>query len=431
MLIQFSVTNFLSFKEKQTFSSLATTDTRLTNKNLATFKNKNYSKLNVFYGANASGKSAFCYALSFVAGFIYNSNFMMDNKIIPVMPFKFDEATKNAPSEFEFIFTKNETKYSYSFSCDRNAVYTECLEIYENDKPKLVFERSEIDKYKFTSYKNELNDIVNKNTKNKLFLCTSANWNFEPCKPVVDFLLNDLVIDMNDGPLDDNNSMITIIEKFQEDGCYEDYKKFCLNLLSMGDFNIVDFDIEINKKEISELPADIQNVMATLKALPHSNVNNILKQLKLTALHSYEVNGENHIESLNFAFESLGTRALFKFAPELYDVLKYGKVLVMDEIDRSLHPLLVKYIVSLFASEKNTSNAQLICNTHDVNLLDLDLIRRDEIWFAEKDVRTGASDIYPLTDFSPRVDENIEKGYLLGRYGAIPFITEKGDLWAK
>ena len=106
-------------------------------------------------------------------------------------------------------------------------------------------------------------------------------------------------------------------------------------------------------------------------------------------------------------------------------MLKGGKTLFIDEIDKSLHPILVKYIINMFLdSNMNKNGAQLICNTHDTNLLDLDMFRRDEILFTDRDNKTGISELYKLSDFSPRKDENIEKAYLLGRFGAIPFVKE-------
>ena len=117
---------------------------------------------------------------------------------------------------------------------------------------------------------------------------------------------------------------------------------------------------------------------------------------------------------------------MFELSTVLYYVLKNGTTFFIDEIDRSLHPLLVRYIVNLFFNSKvNINNAQIIANTQDTNLLDLDLFRRDEIWFTERDYESGSTIIFPLTDFSPRKDENIEKAYLLGRFGAVPFI--KGE----
>ena len=139
----------------------------------------------------------------------------------------------------------------------------------------------------------------------------------------------------------------------------------------------------------------------------------------------HEIGAEKEKYALNIGEESLGTIRIFEYAPILFDVLKNGKVLFIDEIDRSLHPLLVKHLVKIFLNEKtNPNGAQLIANTHDTNLLDLDLLRRDEIWFAARDDKTGSTEMYPLSDFSPRKTENVEKAYLLGRYGAVPFIAE-------
>lgn len=429
MLIQFSVANFFSFKDKQTLSTLASTDKRLSSTNIFNVKNKNYSKVNIIYGANASGKTSFFNAIQFVRHFVSVSNLMLDNTTIPTVNFEFDEDKKKAPSEFEFIFVKNDTKYNYSFACDKTTVYSERLDIYENDKPKLIFERSNINDYRFTSYKTELEEIKDKNTKNKLFLCTAATWNFIPAKPVIEFFLNDLVVEIGTIP-NDEGTIIPYIEKFKQDGTYEEYKKFCLQLLMASDLNISDFEIEIKTKEIVDLHPLIQPFVANaIKSIPVGNAIPPLKELRLTTVHKYEKDGKEINGNLNFTLESLGTQALFKLAPILFDVLKNGKVFIIDEIDRSLHPLLVQYIITLFASENNKGNAQLICNTHNTNLLDLNLVRRDEIWFTEKDVKTGASELYPLTDFSPRADENIEKGYLLGRYGAIPYIIGKVNLW--
>ena len=130
--------------------------------------------------------------------------------------------------------------------------------------------------------------------------------------------------------------------------------------------------------------------------------------------------------------ESLGTQIVFAFIPFLADTLKNVKVLVIDELDKSLHPFLVQYIVEMFNNpEANKYGSQLIFNTHDTNLLDLNILRRDQIWFTEKDNETGASDLYPLSDFSVRKQENVEKGYILGRYGAVPFIKNDLNLWDK
>ena len=138
------------------------------------------------------------------------------------------------------------------------------------------------------------------------------------------------------------------------------------------------------------------------------------------------VNGEKY--DFDISEESLGTQAIFSFIPVIKDVVDNGKVLFVDELDRSLHPFIVKYIVELFNDpDLNDKNAQLIFNTHDTNLLDLELLRRDQIWFTEKNPTDGGSVLYSLDDFSVRKSENVEKGYLLGRYGAVPFLINSFD----
>ena len=138
------------------------------------------------------------------------------------------------------------------------------------------------------------------------------------------------------------------------------------------------------------------------------------------------ITGENGIKkeySLSLQEESLGTIQLFYFAPILKKTLETGKVLIIDELDKSLHPFIVKFLVNLFRNpDVNQNGAQLIFTTHDTTLLSLDVFRRDQIYFTEKDAQTGITDLYSLDDFAVRKDENIEKGYLLGRYGAIPYL---------
>ena len=422
MLLQFSVKNFMSFKEEIIFTTLANKDNSLAETNLVPFKRKKYSKISVMYGANASGKSNFCKALNFIKFFFINSNNLLESSAIMVDNFRFDEKTASAPSEFGIIFVKSGIKYAYSFSCNRTEVLSERLDIYENDKPSLVFDRNN-GKYRFTAYGPILSPLAERNTKNKLFVCTAATWNFEKAKPVVDYVVNDLLISFYY-----NYDISIILTSFKKEGIFEEYKKFCLSLLSACDFSISDFDMEIKEDTI---PPEIKMFITALSNnLPNAVPPDKLKTVKFTTLHRIYNGNIKKDYPLEMESESLGTQAIFNFAPLLFDVFKNGKTLVIDEIDKSLHPLLVNYIVSLFVNRDiNKNNAQLICNTHDTNLLSLNLFRRDEIWFAERNPDTGASELYPLTDFSPTKKDNIEKGYLIGRYGAIPFIKDACNLW--
>lgn len=421
MLLQFSVKNYMSFKDEQVFTTLANKDDSLADTNLVIYKKKKYSKINVMYGANASGKSNFCKALNFVKLFFLNSNSMLESTPIMVDSFRFDEDSVTAPSEFGIVFVKDGIKYAYSFSCNKTEVLTEHLDVYENDKPSLVFDRNK-DDYRFTSFAPALAPLAIRNTKNKLFVCTAATWNFEKAKPVVEYIVNDMIVSFYY-----NYDISVVLESYKAKGLYEEYKKFCLSLLSACDFSISDFEMEVKE---DALPPELKMFINATSKLPNAMPANKLRTVRFTTSHKI-LDGDTRKEyPLGMEFESFGTQAVFNVAPLLFDVFKNGKTLVLDEIDKSLHPLLVNFVVSLFVdNDANKNNAQLICNTHDTNLLSLDMFRRDEIWFAERNPNTGASELYPLTDFSPTKKDNIEKGYLIGRYGAIPFIKDACDLW--
>ena len=197
----------------------------------------------------------------------------------------------------------------------------------------------------------------------------------------------------------------------------DDLKQFALDFLKKTDFNITDykiFEANVPDEYILTLPDFIKKEIKDYKP----------KFLNVLLEHN------NSDFSLNIEEESLGTQVIFNFIPFIRDAINNQKVIIVDELDKSLHPFLVQYIVEMFNnSEVNKTGAQLIFNTHDTNLLDLNLLRRDQIWFTEKNAENGVSDLYSLADFSVRKSENAEKGYLLGRYGAIPFITNDINLW--
>ena len=419
MLIDFKFKNFMSFSEECYFDMSATSDK--SHRNLLI--DDKFSRAKIIYGANASGKTSFIKAVDFVRKFIINSSNMIDGSIIPVIPFKFCEKPFDAPSFFAFTFIKNGKKYYYEFSCTQKAVISERLDRYDSVKPTNIFERTNTDEYKFRHDVKTLKEISSKNTANKLFLVTSATWNYSVTKPVVDFFLNDIMISYGL-----NNVWQYNLGRLKSEGNTEDFNAFCLNFFNNADISINNFIIE--EKKYKDFPQDAL-MNSVISALANGDRDTI-EQFDNTILYNIWV--EHKIKSgddertyrLNIKEESLGTIEMFELSTILYYVLKNGSTFFIDEIDRSLHPLLVRYIIGLFFNDKvNTAGAQLIANTHDTNLLDLDLFRRDEIWFAERDYFSGSTTMFPLTDFSPRKDENVEKAYLLGRFGAIPFI--KGD----
>jgi AAA15 family ATPase/GTPase len=423
MLINFKFKNFLSFADECSFTMLANKDNEHEN-DLIHLNNSRLSKVRLIYGANASGKSSFIKAIWFVSSFIANSNLLLNNTEINVVPFKFCDDCYNNPSEFSITFIKEGLKYNYSFSCTRYKVINEKLEIYYSTKATKIFERTNTNEYKFSRDKKILNELKEKNSDNKLFLVTSATWNYDKTKPVVDYLLYTISPIIN---LDAYNNIN--MNKIISNNELEEFKKFCLKILNDADISINDFSIKTIKiKDIKDDIDIISNIVRLITKDDEDSVTGIINNANVYEFSTYHdiiCNLEKKRYSLSLAEESMGTNQIFKFAPILYYVLKEGKVLFIDEIDRSLHPLLVEKIINIFKNKDiNVNNAQLIANTHDTNLLNLNILRRDDLWFTERNYETGKSEMYSLSDFSPRKKENIEKSYLLGRFGAIPFIKE-------
>lgn len=410
MLIEFSVTNFLSFKDRNTFTMIASSDNTLKDNYVET-NNEKILKITAMYGANASGKTNLFKILVIVSSMIKHSNFFGPNVMLPIVPFKLDKETVNKPSEFEIKFLVDGIRYVYGFKADRKNVYEEYLTYYPNGRPVKIFTRENIDNYSFNASDAKfLNDLKEKNTSNKFFVSTATNWNYEKTKPAFDFLTEKLGIVMS----------YEQINNYSYNMYYNDKNKtlenFALNFLEKADFNIKGYKI-IEEKMTED----------KLRTFP-----DIVKPFIPVNTPMYKVNTKHIVNGDEYEFdiseESLGTQVIFSFIPVLKDVLDNGKVLVIDEFDKSLHPFIVKYIVEIFNDlEINKKGAQLIFNTHDTNLLDLELLRRDQIWFTEKNSEDGSTTIYPLDDFSVRKTENVEKGYLLGRYGAIPFLENNFD----
>lgn len=420
MIIDFKFKNYMSFADECNFTMLANKD-KSHEENLIVEGKERISKTRIIYGANASGKSSFIEAMLFVSKFIENSNSLLEKTPIGVVPFKFCSDCFNKPSEFSITFIKDGLKYTYRFSCTREKVIDERLDIYYSAKPTMVFNRTNTSNYEFNKDAKLLNELKDRNLENKLFLVTSASWNYEKTKPAVDYLLNTIMVAMNI-----EWQWKTNLDKIYANNEVESYKEFCLKILNNADISISDFKMDskriIDASNGSDLLKELIRVMAkedsdSATRLENSNVYDFV------TFHDIKNGETSERYSLNLTEESLGTVQMFKYTPLLYYVFKEGRVLFVDELDKSLHPLLVEYLVKLFLDKDiNKNNAQLIANTHDTNLLDLDIFRRDDIWFTERDYNTCKTELYSLADFSPRKSENIEKAYLLGRFGAIPYI---------
>jgi AAA15 family ATPase/GTPase len=409
MILEFSVKNFLSFKEKVTFSMIANSNKEL-NDNYVEIGGNKVLKSAAVYGANASGKSNLFKILTLVVLMLRSSNSVDINAKLPLIPFKLDKGSVNKPSEFEIKFILDETRYVYGFIADKDKIYDEYLYYYPNGRETKIFDRTNINEYSYTQKDEKiLREIEAKNAQNKFFLATATNWNFDKTKAAYNFLTNGI------GTCNNLEILKNMAYKMYETN--PDYlKDFAIDFLQKADFNIEDYQIS----QI-DVPGEF------LTAIPEFIAKTLPDKPKAYQVLFKHKNSDNY---LSIDEESLGTQMIFAFIPFLADSLKNKKVLIIDELDKSLHPFLVQYIVEIFNdAEINKNGSQLIFNTHDTNLLDLNILRRDQIWFTEKNSETGESDLYSLSDFSVRKQENVEKGYMLGRYGAVPFIKNDFNLW--
>lgn len=415
MLIQFTVENFLSIRDKVYLSLEPSRDSEHP-ENLIT--KGDYTAVNsvAIYGANASGKSSLFKAITIALNMIRSSNNVQITDKLPVVPFKFDYESRNKPTSFEFTFiAKDGKKYIYGFSATIEKIVEEYLYCYNTAKPTLLFDLNENEEPKFNrAYKVKLEAAYQMNTINKLFLATATTWNVECTKAPFEWLA---------GGIDTFTDVMELsrvaFDKYRID---EDkkYIEFTKSLLKQADINIS--SIEVDTKEVMGGPVTPFQIVIQGKVLPSNEGKHY--DVEITTGHTVvDENGEKTEFSLTLQEESVGTQLLFFYGPLLKDAFEKGKTIILDEIDKSMHPSLVKFIMNLFRDpDINKNGAQLIVTTHETGILSLNMFRRDQIYFTEKDSRNGVTDLYSLDEFSVRKTENIEKGYLMGRYGAIPFL---------
>ena len=398
MLIQFSVENYLSIKDKVVLSLLASKDTEHS-EHLIIDGNKNYLKSSVIYGANASGKSNVLNAFWFMVNYVLTSHNQQVHKSIDRTPFKFDRETPARSSSFEVIFTANGVRYAYGFSLTDKAVTDEYLYYYPNGRQALIFERKDITDFRFTVDVDEQNTLKERTSANKLYLSVASNWSYSKVIPVLEWFASCQIITKHSVA----DAYGLEAEQLKDD----DYRRVIASMLRVADLGIQALQIRDT------------DPLSTLRNDVFTNIE---------AVHTVQDTAGNAFSyTLNMTEESDGTNSYFKLIGIVKKALDQGTLLVADEMDAHLHPLLTKHLVSLFNSaEFNPNGAQLVFTSHNTNLLDLDVLRRDQIWFTEKDEQTAATDLFSLYDFSIRKDAKVEKGYLIGRYGAIPFI--KGGL---
>lgn len=386
MLLQFSVTNHRSIKETAIISMKAAADKTMKEILISPDGKKELVPVMAIYGANAAGKSNVIHALLLMREMICGSYAKpLKGAELPYEPFAFVDGETD-PTALEIIYYYDGIKYAYGFSFDKDRIINEYLYHWPNGREALVFSR-EKDQYEFRESVQEQLTLAGRTSENRLYLTSSNEWNCAQTEKAYLWFQQKLRGLITTGV--SNETTIDAIRKGGED------KENVVKEMMLADLGICNVVLSGTKEK---------PIVSTLHQLTDDNGNQ--KQY-----------------TLQLGQESVGTQRFFSRIGLWMDAMNSGAVLVVDEIEASMHPLLTRHLIEMIQDQTiNQNHAQLIFTTHDTGLLNLKLLRRDQIWFAEKDEKSMQTDIYALTEFSPRKEENIAKGYLQGRYGAIPFI---------
>lgn len=419
MLVQFSVKNWRSIKDEQTLSFVMAKGDELIDAN--TFDTNapgtdGLLRSLAIYGPNAAGKSNLVMAIRAMRQTVLNSaSKWKPGDTIPVEPFLLDHDTEKEPSEFEAIFIVEGVRYQYGFSATTERIIEEWLYAYPLGRAQRWFSRywnSSTNTYTwelggFLSGKKQL--WTDSTRENGLFLSTAVQLNSQQLKPIYDWFRKTLHVAGTYGW--DPDFTVSLCGKPTE-------KKKILAFLQAADLDIDDLVVESKKFTSELLPED----------MPQNLKQSLLEEMKdkeIFEIKTIHLSAQGQRISFDIEDESDGTQKLFRLAGPWLDALQDGCVLFIDELNNSLHPKMVEFLVKLFHNNQtNPKNAQLVFSTHETSVLNQELFRRDQIWFCEKN-KSQATQCYPLTDFSPRKGrENLEAGYLSGRYGALPYLRE-------
>ena len=379
MILLFRLNNIFSFRDETTLdlqaAKIQTEKGKALSGNMFPAAGGQVLKSVSVFGANASGKSNVMKGIHACVDMIRTSHTYNENTIFAVAPFKFDGYDKN-PSSFFVRFIIDGIEYEYSFSMTRTEILTEHLFYYPKGRRSLVFSRDESkgpDKKNIYEFKQAIKrpmDVAANTSRKTLFISRASQMDRDIAKRVFRFFSEDVVLDYKESAMPIDSFMKTRKEQI-------------LEILNTADSDIVDIRIQGN----------------TLKTFHRGNPD-----------IAFDFDTE----------ESEGTKTLFQMMLSMIDIIRNGRTLLIDEIDTSLHPHLVEYIINLF---NNSDNAQLIYTTHNTHLLNTDFQRRDQVYFVNKR-EDGCSDLYSLYDFKDFRDTfDMEKAYLQGRFDAVPYLS--------
>lgn len=405
MLLEFSCSNHKSIRDEVVFSTLAGTDTTHEDK-VKSVDDLRVLKSAVIYGANGSGKSNFIDAIAFVKTLVVRSITHQPGEGIRQIPHKLDSFEKGSSYRVQFI-TKG-IRYVFGFTLKNMIVAEEYMYFFPNGRQTKIFERSAESFTPGSKFRGKFNSCKDVLKPNRLFLSCAANFSaVEEISNAYSFFADELIIY---GPSNAANWMNYSLYQIKQD---ENIKNAVISFMRELGMGVKDIVVTIDQKQLesSELPPFLSD-----------EFKNVLLQKKVDAINAKVV--YDSFETDLIKEESTGVQKLFGMLCPLIDIMVNGKVLVCDEIESSLHESLIFGLVKLFMSASPEQFAQLIFTTHETGLLNLDLFRRDQIWFTELKSEDRSTDLYSLAEIkNVRKEDNFGRGYISGKYGAIPMLN--------
>ena len=420
MILEFKVKNFRSIRDEQIFSMVSESKVNELEENTFKVDDKtDVLKSSIIYGRNGSGKSNLLLAFRALIILVNeSSDFKVEKSISPYEPFKLDTDCENKPVELGIDFiTKNDVRYIYSISYNKKEILSESLYFYPNSQPAKLFDRNKkgitYGEY-FTGKKKQIEELL---LDNQLYLSKAGKSKLKSL----------------------HEAYLFITESIYPSTFHDtDYDKILINIFTnkMGNEEIPNFKENINKllrvADTGIISLDAKESYIDEKNLPENMTDEGKKEIverfkyRIKTKHSYFEGGNESGEvEFDLQDESTGTIKLLAIGGLVLEALNDGQTLIVDELDKSLHPKLTELIIKIFHNKKtNPNNAQLIFATHDISLLDNSIFRRDQVWIAEKEYEEN-SIFYSLSDIKGvRKDAPYDKWYMSGRFRGIPLINE-------
>lgn len=434
MLIEFKFSNYRSFRDEACLSMEAT-GLRAKKRSLISFKPADLLPAAAIFGKNGGGKSNVIRAFWLGAQFIRNAQRTQhENSPVPIKPFLLNDHSADEPASFEYTYVLDGVKYIYGFSATRKNILREYLYCAPKGQRAMVFSReNQYFMFRENSEKKRRELISAAVAENQLYFSVACTMNEPACAAAMRWFREYLFFSRDYTDIPEQ-----LLEYSEDPGMLKAITSYAINAdLGIEDirFEVKNAELSVEELSIAGMPEEIKNAveqfMQALSASPNVAEGSLkMGQVSATSFHAGVSRDGSHTRyPLPLEEESDGTRILMALAPAVERALELGGVLVVDELENGMHPLLAAFLVSKFQSpDTNRNHAQLIFTTHNIQLLNEELLRKDQIYFVDKDRRDGTSTLYSISEFSTPTAENILKGYLAGKYGATPDITPE-EVW--